>query len=126
LLQAENLSKETFDSADNIDVVVDKLITLLIRIHEEKGYNVMETKLFMIQCISLSYQTPKNIFDWLVKHQTTVQYVFFLGFLYYNGIIVEKNGDEAFKSFTKASENHYPMAQVNVIKWELEPKSTMI
>ena len=101
-----------FDSTDNANIIIDKLILLLIRIHDEKGYNFKETNQFINQCISLLNQAQNNILDWLSKNQTNSQYIFFLGFLYYNGIIVEKNGDKAFNLFSKASENNYHIAQV--------------
>src|ERR1043166_3142719 len=37
LKQAEKLFKEMFDLTDDTNIVIDKLIVLLIRIHDEKG-----------------------------------------------------------------------------------------
>ena len=53
--QAEKLFKRMFDSidVDNTNMIIDKLVMLLIRIHDEKGYNFMETNQFINQCISL-------------------------------------------------------------------------
>src|SRR2546421_3544658 len=104
-----------FDLKDDINITVDKLIMLLIRIHE-KGYNFMETNQFINQCISLLNQPQNDILDWLVKNQASFQYIFFLAFLYYNGIIVEKNINEAFKLFSKASEDDCHIAQVYLSK----------
>src|SRR2546421_5557826 len=103
-----------FDSidVDNTNMIIDKLIVLLIRIHDEKGYNFMETNQFINQCIVLLNKPQNNILDWLLKNQSSFQYIFFLGFLYYNGIIVEKNSNEAFNLFSQASENNYHIAQV--------------
>src|SRR5205809_712410 len=68
---------------------------------------------------SFSYpMSVDNEFDDLIisDFMITAQYIFFLGFLYYSGIIVEKNIDEAFKLFSKASNYDYPMAQVYLSK----------
>ena len=115
LKQAEKLFNEIFDLTDNIEIVIDKLIMLLIKI-QDRGYNFMETNQFISQCITISNLATSNISNWLINNQTKSQYIFFLGFLYYNGIIVEKNTNEAFKLFSKASENNYPMAQVYLSK----------
>ena len=113
LKQAEKLFKEMFDLTENdTNANVDKLIMLLIRMHDEKGYNFMETNQFINQCISLLNQSQNIILDWLLKNQTSSQYIFFLGFLFFNGIIVEENSNEAFKLFSKASEDNYHIAQV--------------
>src|SRR2546421_9460776 len=53
------------------------------------------------------FRSSDSISNWLIKNQTKSQYIFFLGFLYFNGIIVEKDVNEAFKLFSKASENNY-------------------
>ena len=47
LKQAEKLFKEMFNSTDNVNIIIVKLIILLIRMHEEKGYNFMETNQFI-------------------------------------------------------------------------------
>ena len=36
LKQAEKLFKETFDSTDDTNIIIDKLTALLIKIHDEK------------------------------------------------------------------------------------------
>src|SRR5205823_4144752 len=114
LKQAEKLFKEMF--ADDTSTIVDKLIMLLIRIHDEKGYNFMETNLFINQCVFLLNQPQNNILDWLLRNQTSPQYIFFLGFLYFNGIIVEESSNKAFNLFSKASEDNYHIAQVYLSK----------
>ena len=76
----------------------------------------METNLFINQCIFLINQPQDNILDWLLRNQTSSQYIFFLGFLFYNGIIVEVNNNEAFKLFSKASEDNYHIAQIYLSK----------
>src|SRR5438045_2268699 len=54
--QANKLFNEIFDPTDNTQTFVDKLITLLIRIHDKEGYNFMETNQFIDQCIILYNQ----------------------------------------------------------------------
>ncbi|GBC17272.2 kinase-like domain-containing protein [Rhizophagus irregularis DAOM 181602=DAOM 197198] len=111
--QVRKLFNEIFDS---IDSIIDKLISLLIEIQDKEGYNFLETNQFINHYITLSNQT-NNIFNWLIKNQSNnPQYIFFLGFLYYNGIIVDKDNDEAFKLFSKASEDNYNIAQVYLSK----------
>ena len=68
----------------------------------------METSQFICQCIFLSNLTQGKISDWLIDNQTESQHIFFLGFLYYNGIIIEKNANEAFKLFSTAKLNCIP------------------
>ncbi|PKK65004.1 kinase-like protein [Rhizophagus irregularis] len=112
-------AKKLFDeiSGLTIEKIVDKLITLLIKVQDKRGYNFMETNQFINQCINLYDQIPSNdIFNWLVNNQTKPQYIFLLGFLYYNGIIIENNIHEAFKLFSKASEDNYHIAQVYLSK----------
>src|SRR5205085_343798 len=98
---------------DSINIIVDKLITLLIEIQEE-GNTFYETRCFIHQCISLSNQTPNNIFEWLLKNQTSSQYIFFLGFFYYHKFTLEENNDEAFKIFIKLSAKDYLKAQIKL------------
>ncbi len=113
LKRAEKLFNEIIDLKDSVEIVIDKLIILLIKIQDKKGYNFAKTSQFISQCINLA---QRKISDWLIDNQTESQYIFFLGFLYYNGIIVEKNANEAFKLFSKASEDNYSMAQVYLSK----------
>src|SRR6266480_4793626 len=112
LKQTNKLFNEILDSINNIETFIDKLITLLIRVHDKEGYNFIETNQFVDQCIILFNQTSDSISNWLIKNQTKSQYIFFLGFLYFNGIIVGNGVNEAFKLFSKASENNYSIAQV--------------
>jgi hypothetical protein len=87
--QAEKLFLEIFDINDSIDILIDKLITLLIKTQDE-GNNHNETKHFINHCISLSSQTSNDIFEWLKENQTKSLYIFFLGFFYYNEFILEE------------------------------------
>jgi TPR repeat protein len=112
-------AKKLFNEIDGLIVekLVYKLITLLIKVQDKGGYNFMETNQFVNQCINLSNQiTGNEIFNWLLNNQTKPQYIFFLGFLYYNGIIIEKDIHEAFKLFSKASEYNYHIALVYLSK----------
>ncbi|CAB4398643.1 unnamed protein product [Rhizophagus irregularis] len=113
------------DNTNNIETVIDRLIKLLIKSQDEKGYNFMETTQLINQCIFLSVKTSNDIFNWLKENPSKPQYTFFLGFLYYNGIIVE-NDDEAFRLFSKASEDNYPIAQVYLSKCFQEGRGTEI
>src|SRR4051812_32789446 len=114
LNQAEILFSEIIDIADSINILIDKLITLLIKTHEE-GNSIDETKHFINHCISLSNQTSNDIFEWLEKNQIKSSYIFFLGFFYYNEFTLEdKNDDKAFKLFLEAANNNYPIAQVYI------------
>ena len=96
LFQAEELFRELFDLKDTIDILVDKLITLLIKTQDE-GNTLNESKHFINQCITLSNRIQSDIFNWLTENRTKPQYVFFLGFFYFQGIEIEKNHDEAFQ-----------------------------
>ena len=115
LNQAEKLFLETFDMADSINVLVDKLVELLIKTQDE-GNSFNETKHFINQCISLSNRTSNDIFEWLKENQVESRYIFFLGFFYFNNINFEKNDNEAFELFLKVSEDNYPIAQVYLAK----------
>ncbi|GBB92337.1 hypothetical protein RclHR1_00020040 [Rhizophagus clarus] len=126
-IEQENMNTQfEIDNANNIETVIDRLIVLLIKMQDEKGYNFTETTQFIYQCIFLSVKTSTDIFNWLVENLTKPQYIFFLGFLYYNGIIVENNDDEAFRLFSKASEENYPIAQVYLSKCYQEGRGTAI
>src|ERR1044072_6709778 len=71
LKQAEKLFNEMFDLTDtNIEIVINKLIMLLIKIQDKKGYNFMETNQFISQCITLSNLTTSNISNWILNNQT--------------------------------------------------------
>ncbi|CAI2192569.1 17971_t:CDS:1, partial [Funneliformis geosporum] len=114
LHQAEKLFLKVFDVEDNIDTLIDKLIILLIKTHNEgNGFN--ETKNFINQCIFLSNKDSNDIFEWLKENQVESKHVFLLGFFYFNNINFEKNYNEAFeafKLFSSASTNNYSIAQV--------------
>ena len=116
LKQVEKLFDGLFDLTDNTETVINKLIKLLIKIQDEKGYNFMETNQIIDQSINHSDQTSSNIFSWLMENQTKPQYIFLLGFLYYHGINLEKDSNKAFELFSKASEDNYSIAQVYLSK----------
>src|SRR5436190_1579628 len=50
LKKAEDLFKENFNSTDSIDIIIDKLITLLIKT-QDGGYNFIEIKQLINQYI---------------------------------------------------------------------------
>ncbi|CAI2175459.1 6465_t:CDS:2 [Funneliformis geosporum] len=108
LYQAEKLFMEIYDIEDSINTLIDKLINLLIKSQDE-GNNFNETEHFINHCIFLSTRNSYEIFEWLKENQVKSHYQFFLGIIYYN---VEKNFNEAYKLFYKASEDNYPIAQV--------------
>ncbi|CAI2169850.1 3837_t:CDS:2, partial [Funneliformis geosporum] len=110
LHQAEKLFLKIFDVEDSIDILIDKLIVLLIKIHDE-GNDFNETKHFINQCIFLSNQNSNNIFEWLKENQVESKHVYLLGFFYFNNINFEKNNNKAFKLFLSASINNYSIAQ---------------
>ncbi|GES81546.1 kinase-like domain-containing protein [Rhizophagus clarus] len=108
-----NLLLNLVDLNDDVEKIVDRLIDHLIRLHDELGYIPIETEEIInhnIQDINKSLQM--KISDWLIRNQTTTKYIFFHGFLYYNGIILRRDEDKAFGLFLKASKENYPIAQV--------------
>ncbi|CAI2174991.1 20094_t:CDS:2 [Funneliformis geosporum] len=115
LHQAEKLFLKIFDVEDSIDILIDKLIVLLIKTHDE-GNDFNETKHFINQCIFLSNQNSNNIFEWLKENQVESKHVYLLGFFYFNNINFEKNNNKAFKLFLSASTNNYSIAQVYLAK----------
>ena len=62
LVQAEKLFMEIFNSEDTTSILIDKLITLLIKTQDEGG-SFIESKYFINQCITLS----NDIFNWLLE-----------------------------------------------------------
>ncbi|RGB31016.1 hypothetical protein C1646_764573 [Rhizophagus diaphanus] len=99
---------------NNVEKIIVKLIEHLIRMQDEWGYTVIETKEIInqnIQNISKSLQI--KIFDWLIKNQTSFRYIFFHGFLYFNEIIVRRDKDpkDAFYWYQKSAENGNKLAQ---------------
>ncbi|PKC70584.1 kinase-like protein [Rhizophagus irregularis] len=101
------------DLTDNVEKIVDKLIDHLIRIHDELCYIPTEAKEIINQNIqNIDKFLQIKIFDWLIRNQTSSKYIFFRGFLYYNGIIIiNKDEDKAIRLFSKASKDNYPIAQ---------------
>ncbi|CAB4492072.1 unnamed protein product [Rhizophagus irregularis] len=99
--------------SDDIENIIDKLIDHLIKLHDEFGYGLAGVKQIIEQNIQyINQPLLDNILDWLIKNQISSKYIFFHGFLYFNGIIVKRNEDKAFALFSKASKNNYFMAQV--------------
>ncbi|CAB4376365.1 unnamed protein product [Rhizophagus irregularis] len=99
--------------SDDIEKIIDKLIDHLIKLHDEFGYGFAGVKQIIEQNIQdINQPLLDDILDWLIKNQTSSKYIFFRGFLYFNGIIVKRNGDKAFALFSKASKDNYFMAQV--------------
>ncbi|CAB4479524.1 unnamed protein product [Rhizophagus irregularis] len=120
-----NLSLNLTGLTNNVEKIIDKLIEHLIRMHDEWGYTIIETKEIInqnIQNISKSLQI--KIFDWLIKNQTSSRYIFFHGFLYFNEIIVKRDKGKAFELFSKASKDNYPIAQVYLGKMYKDPKDS--
>ncbi len=111
LSQAKKLFSEISDAADNMNVLVNKLIVLLIKAQDE-GNNFNEMKHFIDQCIFHLNQKSNDIFEWLKENQIESKYLFFLGFFYFNNINFKEDKTEAFKLFLKAAKNDYPIAQV--------------
>src|SRR6266498_1767093 len=94
---------ELVNSANNVNILIDKLITLLIKVQNEgKGFN--ETKHFIKNCITLSSQSIDDVLNWLKKNQNEPKYIFLLGFFYHNKF----NNNRGFVFFLKAAENNYP------------------
>ncbi|CAI2177623.1 14725_t:CDS:2, partial [Funneliformis geosporum] len=110
LYQAEKLLLEIYDINDSIDMLICKLIKLLIETQDE-GNNFIETEHFINHCIFLSNRTSNEIYEWLNENHMEPKYKFFLGFLYYNNINLEKNYNESYKLFLDASIENYPIAQ---------------
>jgi len=102
---------EIINSADNINILIDKSITLLIKVQDE-GKDFNEMKYFIKDCIAISSQTIDDILNWLKENQNEPKYIFLLGFFYHNNFSLEENSSEGFVFFRKAAEDNYPIAQV--------------
>src|SRR6266540_4084048 len=102
---------EIINSTDNINILIDKLITLLIKVQDE-GKNFNETKYFIKNCITISSKSIDNVLNWLKENQNESKYIFLLGFFYHNKFSLEENNSEGFVFFLKAAEDSYPIAQV--------------
>ncbi|GBC38023.2 kinase-like domain-containing protein [Rhizophagus irregularis DAOM 181602=DAOM 197198] len=112
----KNLLIDITDS-DDVGKIIDKLIDHLIKLHDELGYGFAGAKQIIEQNIKYINQPLDDILDWLNDNQISSKYIFFHGFLYFNGIIVKGDEDKAFASFSKASKDNYSMAQVYLCKW---------
>ena len=102
---------ELVNSANNVNILIDKLITLLIKVQDE-GKDFNETKYFIKKCITLSSQSIDDVLNWLKENQNESKYIFLLGFFYHNKFSLEENNSEGFIFFLKAAEDSYPIAQV--------------
>src|SRR6266540_6099264 len=102
---------EIINSAVNINILIDKLITLLIKVQDESK-NFSETKYFIKNCITISSQSIDDVLKWLKENQNKSKYVFLLGFFYHNKFSLKENNSEGFEFFLKAAEDSYPIAQV--------------
>src|SRR6266498_6098145 len=81
---------EIVDSADSTNILIDKLIVILIKMHnEDTDYN--EVNHFIKVCITLSSKSIDDVFNWLKENQNESKYVFLLGFFYYNKFNLEEN-----------------------------------
>src|SRR6266542_3015018 len=98
-------------NSDDINILIDKLITLLIKVQDESK-NFSETKYFIKNCITISSQSIDDVLKWLKENQNKSKYVFLLGFFYHNKFSLEENNSEGFVFFLKAAEDSYPIAQV--------------
>src|SRR6266496_5751737 len=104
-------TSEIVNSADNINILIDKLITILIEVLDG-GKDFDETKHYINNCISLSSQSVDDVLNWLKENQNESKYIFLLGFFYHNKFSLEENNSEGFVFFLKAAEDSYPIAQV--------------
>ncbi|RGB40663.1 kinase-like domain-containing protein [Rhizophagus diaphanus] len=121
-----NLVTNNFTDLNNdVEKNVDKIIDYVIKLHDEFGYTITETEEIIRQLFeSISKPIQIKIFDWIIKNQTSSKYIFFYGFLYFNGIIVKRNEDKAYGLLLKASKDNYPIAQVYFGKLYKDPKKS--
>ena len=98
-------------NSDNVNILIDKLIILLIKVQDE-GNDFNETKYFINNCITLSSQSIDDVLNWLKENQKELKYIFLLGFFYHNKFSLEEYNSEGFIFFLKAAEESYPIAQV--------------
>src|SRR6266540_6010313 len=101
---------EIVNSADNVNLLIDKLITLLIKVQDE-GKDFDEAKYFIKKYITISSQIIDDVLNWLKENQNEPKYIFLLGFFYHKFSLLENNS-EGFVYFLKAAEDSYPIAQV--------------
>ncbi|CAB5396033.1 unnamed protein product [Rhizophagus irregularis] len=82
---SDYLIKEIFDLKDDVKMIIDELIKIIIKIQDKIGYEINIMRQIINKNISLIKQPiSNNIYDWLIENQSSSQYIFFLGFLYYN------------------------------------------
>src|SRR4051812_25326137 len=100
---------ETINPTDNINILINKLYILLIKIQFK---DFKETKQFINDCIAITTQVTVDIFNWIKEYQYESKYVLLLGmFSYYNILSLEEN--EAFLYFLKIADN-CPIAQLHL------------
>ncbi|GBC05285.1 hypothetical protein RclHR1_06150011 [Rhizophagus clarus] len=89
--------------------IVDKLITFIIKIHDE-GINLN----YDIKQLIEQYNQPSyDILNWFLKNQGKPQYIYLLGiFYFYNIDNINENISRAFKLFLQASIFNYSIARV--------------
>ncbi|CAI2172263.1 4274_t:CDS:2 [Funneliformis geosporum] len=97
---------------DNINTLIDKLFTLLIKTQDE-GKNFDETKNFLNKCIAFSTQSTDAVFNWLKVNHNESKFSFLLGIFYYYNMLILKNNNNEFKYFQKASID-YPVSQLHL------------
>jgi TPR repeat protein len=118
-----NSSRESGTSVDSFDstfykIIIDKLIIVIIKKHEQ-GYTfdqihrIIEQKISQLNQLS---QAADSLLDWLIKNQSILRYVWFLGLLYYYNIEISKDDNKAFELFLKAAVDNYSIAQVYLAK----------
>jgi hypothetical protein len=55
-----------------------------------------------------------EIYNWLLNNQTSPEFIFVLGYLYYTGEVIKKDKEKAFTLFVSASEQDDSLAQYHV------------
>ncbi|PKK65144.1 HCP-like protein [Rhizophagus irregularis] len=123
IIDTNNNSSISLISVDSFDstfykTIVDKLIIVIIKKHDQ-GYTFDKIQRFIDQKISQLNQLNQTVdilINWLIKNQSIIQYVWFLGLLYYYEIEVNKDDNKAFELFFKAANDNYSIAQVYLAK----------
>ncbi|EXX71851.1 hypothetical protein GLOIN_2v1784613 [Rhizophagus irregularis DAOM 181602=DAOM 197198] len=128
LIQLTELSTDIFDLASNKinNIIIDEFIAYLIKKHDRDFTFGNIKQLINQQLLKLSQPTDK-IIKWLSKNQDKIQYIWFLGLLYYFNIGIEEDFNfKAFNLFLKAANENFPIAQVYLAKCYFEGYGTEI
>ncbi|CAB4393818.1 unnamed protein product [Rhizophagus irregularis] len=128
LIQLTELSTDIFDLASNKinNIIIDEFIAYLIKKHDRDFTFGNIKQLINQQLLKLS-QTTDKIIKWLSKNQDKIQYIWFLGLLYYFNIGIEEDFNfKAFNLFLKAANENFPIAQVYLAKCYYEGYGTEI